>query len=56
MMFSPNITADVIRPCITGIPRDNIANTAKNAFEKPGDIIPLWYGEGDVPTPPLDSA
>lgn len=56
MMFSPNIAADGIRPRITEIPRDNIADMAKNEFEKPGDIISLWYGEGDVPTPPLDSA
>ena len=39
-----------LRADIRRIPLDNIAGLAKDRF---GDasIIPLWFGEGDVPAP-----
>ena len=40
-----------IRAQIAEIPLANIASIAKQAFDKTSDIIPLWFGEGDVPTP-----
>lgn len=40
-----------IRARITAIPLANIASIAKQAFDPAADIIPLWFGEGDVPTP-----
>jgi len=40
-----------IRAQIAAIPLANIASIAKQAFSKTTDIIPLWFGEGDVPTP-----
>lgn len=39
-----------IRAQIAAIPLENIANIAKQAFDKTS-IIPLWFGEGDIPTP-----
>jgi aspartate aminotransferase len=39
-----------IQPDIAAISIDNIANIAKQAFDKTS-IIPLWFGEGDLPTP-----
>ena len=42
-----------VRQQIRNIPLENIANIAKQAFSKDSDIIPLWFGEGDVPTPPF---
>lgn len=39
-----------IRAQIAAISLDNIANIAKEAFDKTS-IIPLWFGEGDLPTP-----
>lgn len=41
---------DGAREKIKSIPLDNIANIAKQAFNNT-DIIPLWFGEGDLPTP-----
>lgn len=38
------------REAIRSIPLDNIASLAKQAFNNP-DIIPLWFGEGDLKTP-----
>lgn len=35
---------------IRNIPLDNIANIAKDAFTNK-DIMPLWFGEGDIKTP-----
>lgn len=39
-----------IRQQIAAISLENISNIAKRAFEDK-DIIPLWFGEGDVTTP-----
>jgi aspartate/methionine/tyrosine aminotransferase len=38
------------RADIRRIPLENISSLAGEAFGDP-DIIPLWFGEGDVPTP-----
>jgi len=35
---------------LLGIPLENISSLARGAFGDPG-IIPLWFGEGDVPAP-----
>jgi aspartate/methionine/tyrosine aminotransferase len=43
---------DGARADIRRIPLENISSLAGNAFGDP-DIIPLWFGEGDVPTPPF---
>ena len=49
--FDPQLPASHdIRAQIAGIPLENIANIAKQAFDKT-TIIPLWFGEGDLPTP-----
>jgi len=40
-----------IRARIAGMPLENIAGIAKQAFDKDSPIIPLWFGEGDLPTP-----
>ncbi|WP_157221017.1 pyridoxal phosphate-dependent aminotransferase [Flavisphingomonas formosensis] len=39
-----------ILPRIAGIPLENIANIARQAFDR-DTIIPLWFGEGDLATP-----
>ena len=39
-----------IRPQIQDLPTENIAELAVRAQEL-GDVIPLWYGEGDLVTP-----
>ena len=41
---------DGVRPLIRGLPLENIATVAGPALGDP-DIIPLWFGEGDLPTP-----
>src|SRR5579862_3087474 len=38
------------RADIRRIPLENISSLAKGAFGDPS-IIPLWFGEGDVPAP-----
>ncbi len=49
--FDPALDASHdIRAQIAGISLVNIANIAKQAFDKTS-IIPLWFGEGDLPTP-----
>lgn len=40
-----------IRAQIAAIPLANIASIAKQAFDPTADIVPLWFGEGDVATP-----
>jgi aspartate/methionine/tyrosine aminotransferase len=44
-----------LRQQILDIPLENISNIAKQAFGS-SDILPLWFGEGDVPTPPFIAA
>ncbi|MCH8686303.1 pyridoxal phosphate-dependent aminotransferase [Pedomonas mirosovicensis] len=39
-----------IAPHVAAISLDNIANIAKQAFDKT-DVLPLWFGEGDLQTP-----
>jgi aspartate/methionine/tyrosine aminotransferase len=39
-----------IRPQIQDLPTENIAELAVRA-QQLGDVIPLWYGEGDLVTP-----
>ena len=39
-----------IRPLISDLPTENIAELAVRA-QQLGDVIPLWYGEGDLVTP-----
>jgi len=39
-----------IRPLMQDLPTENIADLAMRAREI-GDVIPLWYGEGDLVTP-----
>ncbi len=46
----PPMALDGVRDQIKSIPLDNIAALAKSAFNNK-DIIPLWFGEGDVTTP-----
>jgi aspartate aminotransferase len=41
---------DGVRPLIQDLPTENIAALAVRAREI-GDVIPLWYGEGDLVTP-----
>ncbi len=42
-----------IRARIAGISLDNISNIAKQAFDPDFDVLPLWFGEGDLSTPAL---
>jgi aspartate aminotransferase len=46
----PRLARDAVRPQITDLPMENIAEMAVRA-QQLGDVIPLWYGEGDVVTP-----
>lgn len=39
-----------IRPLVQDLPAENIADLAVRARQI-GDVIPLWYGEGDLVTP-----
>ncbi len=41
---------DGIREHLRRMPVENIAELARNAHRMP-DLIPLWFGEGDLPTP-----
>jgi aspartate/methionine/tyrosine aminotransferase len=55
--FSPDamrarFAYDGIRAQIRDLRTDNIADLAARAREL-GDVIPLWFGEGDVVTPPF---
>jgi aspartate aminotransferase len=47
---APAPAASAIRPQVIDMSTDNIAELAIRAKEL-GDVIPLWYGEGDVVTP-----
>src|SRR5215212_4515420 len=42
--------ASGVRPLILDLPTENIAELAVRA-QQLGDVIPLWYGEGDLVTP-----
>jgi aspartate aminotransferase len=44
------LATDGLRQKIADISLENISNIAKEAFGK-SDILPLWFGEGDVSTP-----
>ncbi|PWC53405.1 aspartate aminotransferase [Azospirillum sp. TSO22-1] len=47
---------DSIRPTIEALPHSPIATIADYGHGRPG-IIPLWFGEGDLPTPePISEA
>ncbi len=50
---TPPATATLhdIRAQIAGISLENISNIAKQAFDPNSGILPLWFGEGDLPTP-----
>ncbi|MGK2286484.1 pyridoxal phosphate-dependent aminotransferase [Pedomonas sp. V897] len=39
-----------VAPHVAAVSLDNIANIAKQAFDK-ANVVPLWFGEGDLPTP-----
>lgn len=41
-----------VAPHVAAVSLDNIANIAKQAFDTT-DVLPLWFGEGDLPTPPF---
>lgn len=41
-----------IAPHVAAVSLDNIANIAKQAFDT-SDVLPLWFGEGDLQTPPF---
>ncbi len=53
-MTRPNITtasaAGALRPQIQDLSTDTIAELARLANEL-GNVLPLWYGEGDMTTP-----
>jgi aspartate aminotransferase len=42
--------ASLLRPRMHDLPKQNIADLARWGFERT-DVIPLWFGEGDMPTP-----
>ncbi len=46
----PQNALDGVRDQIRAIPLENIATLAKGAFNNK-EIIPLWFGEGDVKMP-----
>src|SRR6266853_3751820 len=39
-----------VRPAITALPMSKIGEVSAPDFGDP-DIVPLWFGEGDLPTP-----
>lgn len=43
---------ETIRPEAAGAPASGIVEVMRHGFGKPG-IVPLWAGEGDLPTPPF---
>lgn len=53
-MTRPNLTtptaADALRPQIQDLSTDTIAELARLANQL-GNVVPLWYGEGDMTTP-----
>lgn len=53
-MTKPNLTAssaaDALRPQIQDLSTDTIAELARLANQL-GNVLPLWYGEGDMTTP-----
>lgn len=49
-MTEPAISADMIRPEAARAPVSGIVDVANRGRGKPG-LIPLWVGEGDLPTP-----
>ena len=42
--------ASQLRPAAAGLPESGIIHVMNHGWEKP-EIIPLWAGEGDLPTP-----
>jgi aspartate/methionine/tyrosine aminotransferase len=48
--FKKMLTLDAIRPAISRIPVEDIFSFA-SGHEIPENLIALWYGEGDLPTP-----
>lgn len=44
-----------LRPSAAGLPESGIVRVFRHGLGKPG-LIPLWAGEGDLPTPPVISA
>ena len=46
----PETAAGAVRPTIARLPENGIVEVAKLGWEKPG-LIPLWFGEGDLPSP-----
>jgi hypothetical protein len=53
-MTKPNLTprtaADALRPQIQDLSTDTIAELARLANQL-GNVLPLWYDEGDMATP-----
>jgi aspartate/methionine/tyrosine aminotransferase len=47
---SPSWVADGVREHLRRMPVENIAELARGTTRAP-DFIPLWFGEGDLPTP-----
>ncbi len=48
----PELALSGVRPAIGRIPLENISSLARGGFGD-RDIIPLWFGEGDVAAPPF---
>ena len=46
----PALALSGVRPSIADIPLENISTLARGWFGDPS-VIPLWFGEGDVPAP-----
>ena len=49
-LLSPDTALAAIRPALADLETENIASLAARAEGVP-DMIPLWYGEGDIVTP-----
>jgi aspartate/methionine/tyrosine aminotransferase len=43
---------DALRPTVQNLPESGIVRVFNHGRDKPG-LIPLWAGEGDLPTPPF---
>jgi aspartate/methionine/tyrosine aminotransferase len=42
---------DTLKPAVRDEPESGIVNTANYVWKKGGGVIPMWVGEGSVPTP-----
>ncbi len=50
--MTPSDPLSALRPAARAVPPSGIIDVVAYGFDRP-DVIPLWAGEGDLPTPPF---